>query len=314
MEHRTRSVGIVGVGNVGVAGAYALYLREACEELVLVDMNKARAEGEALDLMHGQGLTGRMQVSAGEFSDLARCQVIVVTAGVGQKSGESRLELLENNAKVFKSIAEQLDRYAPSAIVVVASNPVDVLTFMLQELSQRPKHRIIGTGTMLDTSRLKTLLGEIYQVDPQSVHGYILGEHGDSELAAWSTVSIGGLAIQGETVFGVSYSASRLEELAESVKQAAYKIIEGKGYTNLAIGVVIARLVEAILDDSKTVLPVSVRLSGEYQLSNVALSLPACIGLKGVEKLIELPLESDELAALQKSGETMRESLSKIGF
>ncbi|WP_411991904.1 L-lactate dehydrogenase [Agarivorans sp. DSG3-1] len=314
MEHRTRSVGIVGVGNVGVAGAYALYLREACEELVLVDMNKARAEGEALDLMHGQGLTGRMQVSAGGYTDLARCQVIVVTAGVGQKPGESRLELLENNTKVFKSIAEQLDRYAPSAIVVVASNPVDVLTFMLQELSRRPKHRIVGTGTMLDTSRLKTLLGNMYHVGPQSVHGYILGEHGDTELAAWSTVSIGGLAIKERMVLGIDYSKSTLDELAIRVKQAAYKIIEGKGYTNLAIGVVIARLVEAILDDSKTVLPISVRLSGEYGISNVALSLPACVGVKGVEKLVELPLESEELAALQLSGETMRESLASIGF
>ncbi len=314
MQFSTRNVTVVGVGNVGIAGAYAMYLNNVCDELLLVDMNKARAEGEALDLMHGQGFTGRMKVRAADYSEIGECQVVVVTAGINQKPGQSRLELLEANAKVFRSIAEQLDQYAPDALVVVASNPVDVLTYMMQELSNRPNERIIGTGTMLDTTRLKTLLGDYYQVDPQSVHGYILGEHGDSEIAAWSTVSIGGKSILEPEVLGMPYDQAALEQLAVNVKNAAYKIIDGKGYTNLAIGVVIARLVDAIFSDSKTILPVSVRINGEYGMQQVALSIPARVGLRGVDQPLELPLSSEELKQLQTSGKTMRESLASVGF
>jgi len=291
-----------------------MYLRQSCGRLVLVDLNQTHAKAEALDLMQGQGITGRLQVEATGYEGLKNCQVIVVAAGVAQRPGETRLDLLSHNAKVFKDIAEQLDRNAPDAVIVVASNPVDILTFMLKRLSGRPSNRIVGTGTMLDTTRLHTLLGDYYQVDPQSVHGYILGEHGDSEFAAWSTVTIGGLPVKNRECLSVPYNRAAIEELADRVKNAAYEIIKGKGYTNWAIGLVIARLVEVILDDSKTIQPVSVALNGEYALSNLALSLPARVGANGVETIIELTLDDQELFALRDSATTVRKSLSEAGF
>ena len=192
-----QKVGIIGAGQVGVASAFAMFVQETCAELVLVDIDKKRAHGEAMDLMHGQGYVGRIVVSDGDYADLEGCHVIVIAAGAAQKPGETRLDLLNNNARIFRSIAEGVDRYAPDAILVVASNPVDVLTYMLQQMSGRPRHHVIGTGTMLDTSRFRTLLGQYYEVDPRSVHGYILGEHGDSEFPAWSTVTIGGKQVRG---------------------------------------------------------------------------------------------------------------------
>lgn len=314
MNLSTRKVAVIGVGNVGIAGAYAMYLGNVCDELLLVDMNKARAEGEALDLMHGQGFTGRCIIRAVDYDQLSDCQVVVVTAGINQKPGQSRLELLEANAKVFRSIAEQLDKYAPNAIIVVASNPVDVLTYMMQELSSRPNERIIGTGTMLDTTRLRTLLGDFYNVDLKSVHGYILGEHGDSEIAAWSTVTIGGKSVMQAETLGVPLDKKALEQLAVDVKNAAYKIIEGKGYTNLAIGVVISHLVDIILSDKKSIQPVSVRINGEYGMDHIALSLPARVGINGLEIVLELPLSEAEIAQLRESGLAMRESLASVGF
>jgi L-lactate dehydrogenase len=305
-------VGIVGTGNVGVAGAFTLFVSRACSEMVLVDLNAKRARGEAMDLMHGQGFVGRIRVTAGGYADLAGCQVVVVTAGVGQKPGETRLDLLNNNARVFRSIAAELDRHAPEALVVVASNPVDVLTYMLQELSTRPNERIIGTGTMLDTSRFRSLLGEYYDVNPRSVHGYILAEHGDSEFAAWSTVTIGGMPITEGTVLGKPFDCAAMERLFAEVRGAAYQIIEAKGYTNWAIGLVLGELVEIILDDRKSIQPVSVRLHGEYGLHDVCVSVPARIGRLGVEDIIELPLNADEQAALEKSAAVMKESIAQV--
>eukprot|EP01068_Selenidium_serpulae_P007430 Selendium_serpulae@DN4708_c0_g1_i1.p1 len=310
--HRRKKVAVVGVGNVGIAGAYAMYLRRTCQELLLVDVDKKRAEGEALDLQHGQGLTGRMSVEAVDYDQLGDCQVVVITAGVAQQKGETRLALLDRNAKIFRSIVTQLDKYAPNAIIVVTSNPVDLMTYLVQEMSSRPANRIIGTGTMLDSSRFRTLLGKYYGCNPQSVHGYILGEHGDSEVAAFSTVTIGGLKITENKIFGQSFDKAIMSGIAKEVTQAAYKIIEGKGYTNLAIGVCIASLVEAILTDKKSILPVSVRMNGHYGLNNVCLSVPAKISFNGVEMdEIDIPLAADELELLKNSGNLMKDLLKE---
>ena len=307
-----RTVGIVGTGNVGVAAAYAMFVEQTCGELLLVDLDTKRARGEALDLMHGQGIVGRVRVRAGDYSILGSCQVIVVSAGVGQRPGETRLDLLNRNAAVFRSIANELDRHAPQAVIVVASNPVDILTYLLQELSERPNEKIIGTGTMLDTSRFRTLLGEYYDVNPRSVHGYILAEHGDSEFAAWSTVTIGGRPILGNEVLGKPYDRAALDALFVKVRDAAYEIIEGKGYTNWAIGVVIALLVATILEDRKSIQPISVRLNGEYGLRDVCVSVPARVGRQGVEDLIELELDPEEQVALERSAAVMKQSIEEI--
>jgi L-lactate dehydrogenase len=289
-----------------------MFVGRVCSELVLVDLNKKRTHGEALDLMHGQGFVGRRQVRAGEYEDLAGCQVVVVTAGAAQKPGETRLDLLSKNARVFSSIAEQLDRSCPEAVVVVASNPVDILTYMMQEFSGRPKEKVVGTGTMLDTSRFRSLLGAYYDVNPQSVHGYILGEHGDSEFAAWSTVTIGGTPIVGNTVLGRPYDEDDMQNLLQSVRHAAYEIIDAKGYTNWAIGLVLGRLAEILLQDSKSIQPVTVRLQGQYGVDNVCISVPARLGMHGVEAVIELDLTDEERDAFEKSATLLKRSIADL--
>jgi len=306
-----QQVGIIGAGQVGVASAFAMFVQETCAELILVDIDKKRAHGEAMDLMHGQGYVGRIGVRDGEYADLSDCHVIVIAAGAAQKPGQTRLDLLNSNALIFREIADNLDRYAPDAIVVVASNPVDVLTYMMQQLSQRPRHHVIGTGTMLDTSRFRTLLGHHYGVDPRSIHGYILGEHGDSEFAAWSTVTIGGKSIR-KGVLGKDWNPAEMDQLFANVRDAAYRIIEGKGYTNWAIGLVISRLVDMILDDRRSIQPVSALLRGDYGLSDVCVSVPAQIGSNGVQRLIHLELEPGEQQALENSAALMKKSIAGV--
>ncbi|MGK7389528.1 MAG: L-lactate dehydrogenase, partial [Candidatus Cyclobacteriaceae bacterium M2_1C_046] len=282
-----RSVAIVGAGNVGVASAYALFNQQIASEIILVDLDKERAEGEAMDLMHGQLLVGNMKVRSGNYEDLKDSQVVVISAGVSQGSkAESRLELLNRNAAVFKKIISELDKHAPNAILIIATNPVDILTYISQKLSSRNPSRIIGTGTLLDTARFRALLGQYYEVDPKSVHAYILGEHGDSEVPIWSQAFIGGKPIKNNTIMGKAYDKLALNELFEKAKNAAYEIIERKGYTNSAIGVVIARIVEAILKDEKSVIPVSVYINGEYGINDICMSLPSVMGIEGVKNCI----------------------------
>jgi L-lactate dehydrogenase len=307
-----RTVGIVGTGNVGIAAAYALFLRRQASDIVLIDKDMRRAEGEAMDLMHGQSLVGRATVRAGSYEDLADAQVVLISAGVAQQPGETRLDLLNRNAEVFREIAVALDRHAPGAILVIATNPVDILTWVMQELSSRPAARIIGTGTMLDTARFRALLGAHYGVDPRSVHAYILGEHGDSEVPLWSSASIGGQAIEDRTVLGRSWDREVMDTLFDQVRRAAYAIIDRKGYTNLAIGVVLAQLVEALLEDQKSVLPVSVRLDGEYGIGNVCLSIPCVVGIEGVEGRVLPGVDAQELAGLMHSAEVLRERMVGI--
>lgn len=310
-----RKVGIVGIGNVGVAAAYALFIQGIASEFVLIDINERRAEGEAMDLMHGQALVGSMHVHAGSYKDLKDAQVIVVAAGVGQKSpGETRLDLLNRNAAIFREIIGELDTHAPGAILVIATNPVDILTYVSQELSTRPRNQIIGTGTLLDTVRFRALLGQYYGVDPRSVHAYILGEHGDSEVPIWSNADVGGLSIYDRTVLGKPFDRAAMDELFEQVRRAAYLIIERKGYTNTAIGVVIARIVQAVLGDDRTVFPVSVRLDGEYGIHDVCLSLPCVIGLGGAESYVLPELSREEQERLRASASVLRSSLEEMSF
>jgi len=308
-----RTVGIIGTGNVGVAAAYALFNQRIASEIILIDQNKEKAEGEAMDLMHGQLLVGNVKVRSGSYEDLKHTQVIVVTAGVGQKSpDESRLELLNRNAAVFKDIISKLDKHAPNAILIIATNPVDILTYVSQQLSSREPHRIIGTGTLLDTARFRALLGEYYGVDPRSVHAYILGEHGDSEVPIWSQANIGGKPIEHNTIMDKPYNREALNTLFQKSKNAAYEIIDRKGFTNTAIGVVIARIVEGILEDEKSVIPVSVSWDNEYGINNVCMSLQSVIGLEGVKDKITPDLTDEEIEGLTQSANILKESLSGI--
>ena len=309
-----RVVGLGGTGHVGVAAAYALFIKGLASELILIDKDTRRAEGEAMDLMHGQSLVGSMAVRAGTYADLQNAQIVIISAGVAQRPGESRLALLNRNTEVFREIMGELDRYAPGAILIVATNPVDILTYVAQRLSQRPAERIIGTGTLLDTARFRALLGQYYGVDPRSVHAYILGEHGDSEVPIWSQVAIGGQRILNRTVLGRPFDPQHMQRIFEEARTAAYAIIERKGYTNTAIGVVIARLVEAILDDEKSVLPVSVRLEGEYGLRDVCLSIPCVVGLEGIEGRVLPELAPEEQEGLHRSAAVLRASLQELSL
>jgi L-lactate dehydrogenase len=304
-----RTVGIVGTGNVGTAAAYAMFNQSLASEILLLDQDSRRAEGEAMDLMHGQQLVGGITCRAVDYPALGDAQIIVLSAGASQQSpDETRLDLLQRNADIFREIIIQLDKHAPDAILVVATNPVDVLTYISQELSNRPGRRIIGTGTLLDTARFRALLGRHYGVDPRSVHAYILGEHGDSEVPIWSNATIGGQNIHERTVLGKEWESETMQSIFEQARDAAYEIIDRKGHTDTAIGVVIARIVRAVLEDQQNVLPVSTRPDGAYGIDDVCLSIPCVVGLEGVEKRVDPELSDEEQEALQASAEALYES------
>lgn len=308
-----QSVAIIGTGNVGVAAAYALFNQRTASEIILVDINEERARGEAMDLMHGQLLVGNVNVRAGSYEDLEDTQVVVITAGVGQSSAsESRLKLLKRNTEVFRDIIGKLDKYAPEAILIIATNPVDILTYVSQKLSSRKPERIIGTGTLLDTARFRALIGRYYDIDPQSVHAYILGEHGDSEVPIWSQANIGGKPIVDNQVMGRKFDREEMDYIFSEAKNAAYEIIRLKGYTNSAIGVVIARIVKAILEDEKSVIPVSVFWQGEYEIDEVCMSLQSVVGIDGVKDRVLPELADEELEGLQESARILKENIDKI--
>lgn len=309
-------VGIVGTGHVGMAAAAALFHRQHVSDIILVDIDADRAEGEAMDLMHGQALVGPCIVRAAGYGELGDADVVVVSEGVGQEPGESRLALLERNVTVFDQIVSELDEHAPNAIVVIATNPVDVLTAVFHRKSQRPASHVVGTGTLLDSARLRALLGRHYGVDPQSVHAYVLGEHGDSEFVAWSLATIGGAPILGAEILGVAWDDETMKGIAAQVSRAAYEIIERKGHTNWAIGAVIDSIVTTIVRDEQAILPVSVpvtSLNGELgNLPSVCLSMPTRVGAHGAEDIVVPPLATNEIDALRASAEALARSLSAI--
>jgi len=309
---KRNKVGIVGTGQVGMAAAFSIFQQKSASELVLVDLNDRRAEGEAMDLMHAQGYVGRCSVRAGDYAELQDAQMVVIAAGVSQKPGETRLQLLNRNAAIFRDIAVQLDRYAPEAILLIATNPVDILTYVMQKLSNRPPNLIIGTGTMLDTTRFRTLLSRHYNVDPRSVHAFILGEHGDSEVPIWSSADIAGCPLLNNVIMGKTFEREAMDTLFHQVKRAAYEIIDRKGYTNWAIGLVIAHLWRTIDDDQNSILPVSVNLDGEYGIHDVCLSIPTAVGINGVGARVLPNVNDEELAGLRHSADVLKQGLAGI--
>jgi len=308
-----RTVGIVGTGHVGMAAAYAIFMAGLAGDIILLDKDRRRAEGEAMDLMHGQSFAGSVNVRAGDFDELCAAQVVIVTAGVPGKAGESRLDLLSRNAEVFSQIMGRLDTHTPESVLIIASNPVDILTYITQINSRRPSRLVIGTGTMLDTARFRALLGRHYGVDPRSVHAYILGEHGDSEVPIWSSANIGGVPLMDNVIQGKSFERAEMDRMFERVRRAAYEIIDRKGYTNTAIGLAIARLVAAVLNDERSVLPVSCKLEGEYGIRDVCLSIPSVVGRNGIQAALLPELNSAEHKGLIDSADMLKQSLAQIG-
>ncbi len=312
-------VGLIGTGMVGASFAYSLMQRGVANELVLIDRDEARAEGEVMDLNHGMPFVRPMRISAGDYADLADSDVVVISAGVGQRPGQTRLELLQTNAGIFKGIVPKIIAACPEAVIVVATNPVDILTqisadIVGAELGARGRSRVIGSGTILDTARLRFLLSQHYGVDSRSVHAYIVGEHGDSELALWSLANIAGVRLQDFVgANGQCYDKAALDGIFAQTRDAAYEIIQRKKATYYAIGLGLLYVVEAVLRDGHTVMTVSSPLTGQYGVSGISVSMPTIVGQRGVEEVLNLPLSDEELAAFQASAQTLKERLVELG-
>ncbi|HEU5101794.1 MAG TPA: L-lactate dehydrogenase [Roseiflexaceae bacterium] len=306
-------VGLVGTGMVGASFAYALMQRGLANELVLIDAAHARAEGEAMDLNHGLPFVRPMRISAGDYAQLEGCEIVVIAAGANQRPGETRLDLLQRNAGIFRSIVPQVVAANPDGLILIATNPVDILTHIAVEIAGLPPGRVIGSGTILDTARFRYLLGDYYRVDPRSVHAYIVGEHGDSELALWSLANIAGVNLRDFVgVNGQGYDQMAMDSIFEQTRTAAYEIIQRKQATYYAIGLGLLTIVEAILRDQHTVLTVSSPMSGQYGVEGISLSLPTIVGRSGVEEVLALTLAADEQAAFQRSAQLLKERLAQL--
>lgn len=306
---------LIGSGAVGSTFAYTVLLRGLCTELVIIDVNRNKAEGDVLDLNHGLMLANPMKIKVGEYADCAGADIIVVTAGAAQRPGETRIDLMNRNVAIFKSIIEGITAHNQDAILLVATNPVDILTQVALKLSGWPKQRVIGSGTLLDSSRFRYLVGERLGVDPRSIHGVIIGEHGDSEVAVWSALQVAGITLE-QSQLGGRWQVSEAEKqrITEETKGAAYKIIEKKGATFYAIALALARICEAILKDHHSVLAVSSYLEDYHGISGVCLGVPTVLGKGGVEEVLPLPLSPGEERQLQQSAEKLKGFLNEIGF
>lgn len=301
-------IGVVGTGMVGSTAAYSLIECGIASELVLIDYDARRAEGEAMDLSHAVPFHRPCTVRAGDYADLAGSSVVILAAGVNQKPGETRLELVGRNAEVFKGVVPKVVAAAPGAILLVATNPVDILTQAALAYSGLPPARVIGSGTVLDTARFRALLGRHFGVDPRSVHAYIIGEHGDSEVAVFSSASIAGVPLRDfAEQAGVPYREEEMASIFEDVRTAAYQIIERKRATYYGIGSGLARLVEAIVRDQGSVHPVSNLLDGQYGESGVCLSLPGVLGADGLRLHVTPSLDDREADLFRKSAAVIRD-------
>lgn len=304
-------IAIIGTGMVGAHAAYAVVLTRSASEIVLVDVNQAAAQAHAEDILHATPFAAPTRVRAGGYADLAGSGVVLLCCGVGQKPGETRLQLLERNAAIFRNVVAEVLRSAPDAILVVASNPVDVMTELVRRLAGLPEGRVLGSGTMLDSARFRTLIGEHLGVSPLSVHGYVLGEHGDSEVLAWSTVDIGGIPLaEFARQSGRPIDDAVRARIDAGVRKAAYRIIAGKGHTAQGIGAALARIVRVIRDDEHAVLA----LSGPVTLADgpATLAMPRVLGRTGIAQALIPPLAADEAAALHASAAVLRSALAGV--
>lgn len=308
-----RKAAIVGCGFVGSASAFALMESGLFSELVLIDADKNKAEGEALDISHGLPFAKPMQIYAGDYKDISDAYVIIVTAGAGQKPGETRLDLVKKNVGIFKSIIPQIAEHNQEGILLVVANPVDILTYAAAKFSGFPQNRVFGSGTVLDTARLKYLIGEHLSVDNRSVHAFIIGEHGDSEIAAWSSANVSGIPLNNFCEMrGHFHHQEAMEKIAENVKNSAYEIIEKKRATYYGIAMSVKRICEAIVRDEKSILPVSSIQNGSNNISGVALSMPAIVGANGVETLVPIELNEQEKSDLKKSADTLKNIITDV--
>ena len=313
MPSRHRKVAVIGAGSVGTTYIYALLQTGLADEIALIDLNAKRVEGEIMDLSHGLPFIPPVTIKAGDYSDCADASLIVITAGAKQAPGQSRDDLIRKNADIVKSICEQIGRYQSEAVALMVTNPVDTLTYLALHHLGWPRQRVIGAGTVLDSARFKFLLSRHCGIDARNVHAYILGEHGDSEVAAWSLTHIAGIPIEQYCrICTVADCKRDHKEIAEQVRDSAYHIIDYKGSTFYGIGLSLLRISGAILRDENSVLTVSTLLQGEYGIDDLCLSVPCVIGEKGVARIIDAPLAAAEQEALSRSAQAVARVLATV--
>lgn len=297
-----RKTAIIGCGFVGAATAFALMGSKLFSEIVMIDSNFDKADGEAKDIAHGIPFAGQMKIYAGGYNDLADAALVIVTAGANQKPGETRLDLVHKNVAIFKSIIPQIFRQDFGGILLVVANPVDILTYAAARLSGLPEKRVMGSGTVLDTARLKYSLGEHLGVDSRSVHAFVIGEHGDSEIVAWSSANVSGIPLHDFCAMrGFLNQEEIMSRIADEVKNSAYDIIAKKQATYYGIAMSVKRICECIMRDEKSILPVSSMTHGEYGINGIALSVPAILGKDGIEASVPVPLSEAEIGQLRES-------------
>ncbi len=306
-EGQVNKVTIVGAGFVGSTTAYTLMMSGLVSEMVLIDINRDKAEGEVMDLNHGMQFVRPVRVQVGDYSDCAASDIIIIAAGANQKPGETRIDLVHKNAAIFKEIIAEIKKYNNDCILLVVTNPVDILTYVTWKLSGFPSGRVIGSGTVLDTARFRFLLGQHANIDPRNVHAYIIGEHGDTEVAAWSLTNIAGMSMD-EYCNSCNQCEGRLSkyEIYDDVRNAAYEIIERKGATYYAVALAVKRIVEAIVRDENSILTVSSLLEGKHGVSDVCLSIPTVVNRSGIARVLDLPLNDEEKVLFFRSAESVK--------
>ncbi len=308
-----QKVAVIGCGFVGATSAFSLIQTGLFSEMVLIDANMQKAEGEAMDLSHGSAYLTPMNIYAGTYDDIVDAGLIVITAGANQKPNETRLDLVKKNVQIFKSIIPEIKERNCEGILLIVSNPVDILTEVALKLSGFPAHRVIGSGTVLDTARLKYVLGKHLQVDPRDIHAYIIGEHGDSELVVWSGAQVAGIHINHFCELRGHFNHEEsMERLAQEVRDSAYEIIKRKGATYYGVAVAVKRIATAIVKDEHAVLPISSLMQGEFGLNDICLSIPTVIGQNGVEKVVDIYLNNDENEKLQTSAKALKDVLDGL--
>lgn len=309
----TRKAVMIGCGFVGSAAVFSLMESGLFTEIVLIDVDHTKAEGEAMDISHGIPFGKPMKIYAGTYDDIVGAEIIIITAGANQKPGETRLDLVHKNVAIYKHIIPEIARRNFLGILLIVSNPVDILTYVAMKLSGLPENHVIGSGTVLDTARLKYQTGELLGVDSRSVHAFIIGEHGDSEIAAWSSANISGIPIDDFCEMRGHYSHDKeMDIIGDKVKNSAYEIIKRKQATYYGIAVSIRRICEVILRDEKSILPVSNMMHGEYGIEDIALSFPAIVGKNGIETKVPISLDEDEVSALIKSSKLLKDIMKSV--
>ncbi|MGH4120329.1 L-lactate dehydrogenase [Clostridium sp.] len=307
MNTKGNKISIIGAGFVGSTTAFALMTSGLASEIVIVDINKEKAEGEAMDLSHGAPFVKPIDITSGEYSDTKESDIVIITAGIGPKPGDTRLDCISKNLKIYESIVPEIVKYSPDSILLVVSNPVDILTYITYKLSGFPSNRVIGSGTVLDTSRFKYMLSKHFEVDARNIHTYIMGEHGDSEIATWSLTSIAGMKVDEYCNIACKKCDGKFKfGIYNEVKEAAYNVIQKKGSTYYAVALAIKRIVEAILRNENSILTISTLLKGEYGIEDVYMGVPTILGREGAKKILQVNLSDEENSKLIKSSNILK--------